>query len=276
MTRVTCYQLAPRIGDLEANRALTVRAIREAVAAGADVVVLPELATSGYCFASREEAFSVAITPAHPLFAEWAAEVRNGAVVIAGFCELGDGGLLYNSAALIDESGAVAVYRKTHLWDREKLVFHPGEHSPPVVDTRFGRIGILICYDLELPELPRGLALRRADLIVAPSNWPLVSRPPGERPPEVVAAMAAARANHVFFACCDRTGEERGVSWTAGTVLIDELGWVVAESDGVGMATADLDLVRARVKAIGPRNDALADRRPELYGELTETADANL
>jgi predicted amidohydrolase len=270
MARVVCQQLAPRIGDLAANRLLTVNAVRDAIVAGADLVLLPELATSGYCFTSREEAVSVAITTKHPLFEEWAAELGRGALVVAGFCEFGGDGLLYNSAALVDQSGIVTVYRKIHLWDREKLVFQGGEQPPPVVDTALGRIGIVICYDLEFPELTRGLALRGADLIVAPSNWPLVDRPAGERPPEVVAAMAAARANHVFIACCDRTSDERGVSWTNGTALINELGWVVSTVEGEGMASADFDLEQARAKALGPRNDALADRRPELYSDITD------
>lgn len=279
MTRVVCQQLAPRTGELAANCELTVQAVREAVAAGAELVVLPELATSGYSFASREEAFSVAITSTHALFQDWAAEIaKHGAFVVVGFCEAGDDGLLYNSAALVDGSGIVSVYRKTHLWDGEKLIFQPGDQAPPVIETPFGPIGILICYDLEFPELMRSLALRGADLIVAPSNWPLVYRPKGERPHEVVAAMAAARGNHVFVACCDRTGEERGVRWTGGTTLIDESGWIVAVVDGPGMAIADLDLGQARKKSLGPRNDALGDRRPELYGELTarEEADARV
>jgi 5-aminopentanamidase len=257
MTRVTCCQLAPQIADLEANRALALGAIRGAVAAGAEIVVLPELTTSGYCFDSREEAASVAVTPAHPLFGEWAAAAGD-AVIAGGFCELGDDGLLYNSAALVDRDG------------------EPGDSAPPAVETAFGSVGILICYDLEFPELTRSLALRGADLIVVPTNWPLVPRPSGEHPPEVIAAMAAARANHVFIACCDRAGEERGTAWTAGTVLVDEYGWVVAEADGDGVATADFDLSRARDKEIGPRNDVLADRRPELYVSLTDREDARV
>lgn len=263
MTRVTCCQLAPRIGDLGWNRALTVSAIRGAAAAGADLVVLPELATSGYCFQSREEAASVAVSAADPLFDEWA-EAAGDAAVVAGFCELGEDGTLYNSAAFVDRDGVRFVYRKTHLWDREKLVFEPGDRPPPIVETSFGQIGIVICYDLEFPEVIRSLALRGADLIAVPTNWPLVDRPAGEHPPEVIAAMASARTNHVFIACCDRTGQERGVEWTAGTSLIDELGWVVASE------SVDFDLSRARSKALSPRNDALGDRRPELYREVVE------
>lgn len=275
VTRIACRQLAPRIADLPANRTASVDAVREAVAAEADVVVLPELVTSGYVFASREEAAAVAITPAHPVFADWAAEAaRGGALVIAGFCEQGADGRLYNSAAVVDASGVLAVYRKTHLWDREKLVFTPGDEPPPVVDTPFGRIGVLVCYDLEFPELTRSLALRGADLIAVPTNWPLVGRPPGERPPEVVIAMATARINRVFVACCDRTGTERGQEWMAGTTLVDESGWVLAATEEAALVVADVDLARARTKTLTPLSDALADRRPELYADLAEPAPA--
>lgn len=270
MTRIVCQQLAPRIADLPANRDLTVRAIRACVESGAEIVVLPELATSGYVFASREEAASVAVTAEHPLFEEWAvAAARGSALVIGGFCELGDDALLYNSAAVVDGSGILAIYRKTHLWDREKLIFEPGSELPPVLDTPAGRISVLICYDLEFPEMTRALALRGADLIAVPTNWPLVRRPEGERPPEVLIAMVAARTNRVFFACCDRTGKERGQEWTAGTALIDQSGWVISTADAEGSAMADVDLMLARSKTLTGLSDALGDRRPELYDAVT-------
>ena len=265
MTRIVCRQLQPVIADLAANRELTRRAVAEAVAVGGEIVVLPELATSGYVFDSREEAASVAITTDDDLFSEWAAEAAPGSLIVGGFCELGDDGLLYNSAAVVDAMGVVAVYRKTHLWDREKLIFAAGTAEPPVLETAFGRLGVLICYDLEFPELTRALALRGADLIVVPTNWPLVSRPPGERPPEVIIAMAAARTNRVFIACCDRTGTERGQEWTGGSAVIDECGWVLSSVAGEGIAHADVDLSLARAKALSPLSDVFGDRRPELY-----------
>lgn len=266
MTIIACRQLAPVVGELEANSALTVAAIREAVSAGADVVVLPELATSGYVFDSRPEAARMAISAGDPLFRAWAREAAAGpAVVVGGFCELGTGGRLHSSAAVVDASGLRAVYRKTHLWDREKLFFAPGEVPPPVLDTAFGRLGVLICYDLEFPEMPRALALRGADLIAVPVNWPLLPRPPGEHPPEVVAAMAAARASRLYIACCDRGGTERGQKWTEGTAIVDRDGWVAGEG---ALARADLDLTGARDKAWTERSDALGDRRPALYGSL--------
>lgn len=269
MPRIACRQLAPRIADLDANRALATAAIRDAVGDGADVVVLPELVTSGYVFASPEEAASVAVAPEHPLFAEWAAEAARGdALVVGGFCEAGDDGRLYNSAAVVDGSGVRAVYRKTHLWDREKLVFTPGDAPPPVLETRVGRLGVLVCYDLEFPEMTRAVALQGADLLAVPTNWPWGERPAGERPPEVVIAMATARINRMFVACCDRTGTERGQAWMEGTTIVDEAGWVLAEAGADGAAVADVDLARARDKTFTALADALGDRRPELYGGL--------
>jgi predicted amidohydrolase len=159
-----------------------------------------------------------------------------------------------------------AVYRKTHLWDREQEWFVAGDALPPVVETRAGRIGVGICYDLEFPEVTRHLAVGGAELIAVPTNWPLVDRPDGERPPEVVIAMAAARVNRVAIACCDRAGTERGQRWTEGSTIIAADGWPVAVAGpGESTATADLELARSRDKRLGEHNDALGDRRLELY-----------
>ncbi|MGA9860263.1 MAG: nitrilase-related carbon-nitrogen hydrolase [Solirubrobacteraceae bacterium] len=268
MTRVVCHQLAPALGDPGANRKMALRAITAAVADGADVIVLPELTNSGYMFDSAEEAAALAIPATDPLLGEWG-RCGEGAVVIAGFCERGEDGNVYNSAAVTDATGVIGVYRKVHLWDREKLWFTPGPAAPVVHDTPAGRIGVLVCYDIEFPEMPRTLALAGAELIAVPTNWPLVQRPDGERPPEVTVAMAAARVNRVAVACCDRTGVERGQAWNAGTSIIDEQGWVRAAQGGVGPAAAELDLSRSHDKRFTELADALADRRPELYGALT-------
>lgn len=269
MTRIAVQQLAPALGDLEHNRSLALAAIREAIDAGADVVVLPELITSGYVFESRDEAAEVAIDREHELLREWAEEARRGdAVVIGGFCERGDDGLLYNSAALIDASGLRAVYRKLHLWDHEKLLFEPGAAPPPVVDTRAGRIGVLICYDLEFPELTRWVGLQGAQLLAVPTNWPLVPRPDGERPPEAVIAMAAARVNRMAIACADRLGTERGVEWTGGATIVGVDGWPAAERRDTGLLVTDIDLAEALEKRLTDHADAFGDRRPDIYAAL--------
>jgi predicted amidohydrolase len=261
---VAVVQMAPRVGEYEANQA----AVREAVAgAGADVVVVPELATSGYVFESVEEARSVA-RPAGEALAPWISAAADHACVVAGgFAEL-DGDVLYNSGALVDGSGVLAVYRKLHLWDREQLFFTPGSVLPPVVDTAVGRLAMCICYDLEFPEVVRGLALRGAELVCAPTNWPDEGRPDGERPIEVVRTMAAASSNRVFVAAADRCGRERGVDWVGGSAIIAPSGFPLAGPGlaGTGVLRASIEVAQARDKRIGDRNDVLADRRVDVYG----------
>jgi predicted amidohydrolase len=269
VTQVCCQQLDPVLGDLDANREISVAAIEEAARAGADVVVLPELTTSGYMFKSPQEAAAAAIGTADPLLAEWERlAARHDLVLAGGFCERGDDGHIYNSAAVFDASGLRAVYRKLHLWDREKLVFTPGASPPPVLDTRVGRVSVVICYDLEFPELTRSVALHHTELLLVPTNWPLMERPDGERPAEVVIAMATARINHMAIACADRCGVERGQTWTAGTTIVDADGWVAGENRRPGPLYAEVDLAVARDKRYTELADSFADRRPELYGDV--------
>jgi 5-aminopentanamidase len=271
VTRIVCQQLAPRVGDLDGNRIRSTRAVSEAVDLGADVVVLPELVTSGYVFESQAEAAALAIDPSDELFGEWAAQAARGsAIVVGGFCELAEGGRLYNSVAVVDGSGVLGVYRKTHLWDREKLFFEPGHEPPPVFDTPYGRLGVLVCFDVEFPEMPRLLALAGAEVIVVPTNWPLTRRPANEPVPGVIVAMAAAYVNRVFVACCDRTGKERGQEWEAATTIVDPGGRVIARQNGEGATLADVDLELARDKALTDLSDALGDRRPDLYRTLAD------
>jgi predicted amidohydrolase len=264
---VDCRQISPVVGDFPYNRDLTAQAIAEAAASGADLVVLPELALSGYVFESQGEAVSMAIPRSHPVFDTWGLAAGR-AVVVGGFCERDPSGLIYNSAAVVDSSGVLGVYRKVHLWDSESVFFAPGEDPPCVISTRAGELGTLICYDLEFPEMVRGLALAGAELVAVPTNWPLLPRPDGERPPEVINAMAAARVNRVAIACCDRAGAERGQEWTCGTTIIGADGWVAATASELGAARADLDLSESRDKAISQRNDALGDRKPAIYDAL--------
>ena len=267
--RVACLQIAPVVGDAEGNRRLARAAIGEAVDAGARLVVLPELATSGYVFESSDEARACAEPADGPSLSGWSEEAARGdAVVVGGLCELGEDGRLYNSAAVVDGGGVLGVYRKIHLWDRERLFFEPGRECAPVLETPVGRVGVGVCYDLNFPEVARGLALAGADIVVLPSNLPRSPRPAGERPIEVTLAMATAHLNHVFVALCDRCGPERGVEWVGGSVVCDEWGWLLAGPPpdfGRGLVLADCDFARARDKAWNERNDVFGDRRPDLY-----------
>ncbi|MHA6626500.1 nitrilase-related carbon-nitrogen hydrolase [Pseudonocardia sichuanensis] len=260
--RVRCHELAPAIGDLDANLGMIDAAVADAMAAGVQLLVLPELATSGYHL-TPQEARATALPRTSPVLDGWAAQLADGAVLVLGFCEA-DGDEVFNSAAVLTRGGVLGVYRKTHLWDSEKEVFTPGAVPAGVLDTPLGPLGTLVCYDLEFPEMPRGLALAGAEIIAVPTNWPLVARPSGERAPEVIQAMAAARASQVAIACCDRRGPERGTAWTQGTVVVGPDGWLRGEKDDLGRLDAVVELAAARTR-ISTRNDVYGDRRPDLY-----------
>ena len=270
---VACCQLAPVLGDPAANRELAADAVTRAAARGASVVVLPELASSGYVFESQAEARACAETSDGETVVLWmrlAAE--HGLVIVGGFCEKA-AGQVYNSAVLVDHGRLRCVYRKAHLWDRERLWFTAGGAAPPVAATRFGRIAVMICYDLEFPEWVRLPALDGAQLLCAPVNWPAAAHPDGERPAEIVKAQAGAAVNRMFVAVCDRTGTERGAEWISGSIIVDAGGWPLAEAApeaGPVTIAAECRLGDALNKDVSPLSNVHRDRRPELYQRIAE------
>jgi predicted amidohydrolase len=245
-------------------------AIRVAAKDGVQLLVLPELVTSGY-YLLADEAEQCALPADHPIFEKWASLLGPEMVLVLGFCERGPKAI-FNSAAVITHAGVIAVYRKTHLWDEEQSIFAAGSAPPPVVQTPIGPLGVLICYDLEFPEMPRALAVSGAEIIAVPTNWPLVARPAGEHPPEVVQAMAAARASRVAIVCCDRAGSERGNIWTGGTSVIGYDGWSTGTTDVTGRLDTTITIPSERTR-IGPHNDVLSDRRPALYARSDDRPD---
>jgi len=267
--RVAACQLSLRVGETAGNRAAARDAIDAAAGRGAQVVVLPELVSSGYVFADAAEARSLAEPADGPTVSEWQRlAARHDLVIVGGFAELGDSGQVLNSAAIVDGSGTRAIYRKVHLWHAEPDVFTPGDGDPPVVDTAYGRIGVMVCYDAEFPEWVRKPALAGADLLALSTNWPAEPTPDGERPMVVLNVQAAASANRIFIAAADRCGTERGVPWVGGTTIAGVDGYPLAGpvcADEPAVLVADCDLRLARSKANGPRNNVHADRRPALY-----------
>jgi 5-aminopentanamidase len=267
VTRVAAAQLSLTVGDVPGNRRSGREAIAAAAARGAGLVVLPELSDTGYVFADRDEAITLA--DPGPTVEGWVAAARQfDVVVVGGYCDRA-GDILTNSAVVVDGSGVLARYDKVHLWGREPEVFQPGAARPPVVDTAVGRVGVLVCYDLEFPEWVRLAAEGGADVVAAPVNWPLADRPEGELPIEVVKAQAAAAYYGVHIVVADRCGDDRGTRWTGGTCVVDRTGYLAVRpslEDAPAVVTADLDLATARDKRLGSRNHLVGDRRPGLYG----------
>jgi 5-aminopentanamidase len=271
-TRVACAQLAPVLGDADGNRLRAAQAIQDAAGLGAELVVLPELCTSGYAFADAAEARDCAEPIDGPTVRAWTELARRRAIVIVGgICELDADGALRNTAVVVDRRGLRAGYRKTHLWGREPLIFAAGEVPPPVIGTDLGQVGVAVCYDAFFPEVLRGLAVRGAELIAVPMNSPVEGPPLQPLAAELVLAIAAAHVNRVFIAQADRAGEERGIEWAQASAIVAPDGSLLAGPlTGTQLLMADCELGLARSKSIGEHNDVLADRRPELYGEAAQ------
>jgi predicted amidohydrolase len=271
--RLAVAQYEPRIGDLAGNRAAAVTWVEAAAEQGAQLVVLPELASSGYVIAGEEEAGQLAedADSGETVIALVDVCRRRGVHVVAGLAEQGDG-CRHNSAVVLGPVGRLATYRKLHLFYDEQSWFRPG-NEVVVVDLPVARVGVAICYDLWFPELGRALALRGAEVIAVPTNWVSSFRARlhdehGYCQGDIM-AMAAAAANGTAVACADRVGVERGTTFLGASIIVGPDGWPLAgpaspEREELLIADVDLEAVEgARWRT--PRNHLLRDRRPEVY-----------
>lgn len=274
LVRVACIQMEPRFGDTASNVAQTLELIARAADDGAKLVVLPELANTGYVFETREEAFALAETiPDGPTSQAWAKiAAERGLFIVAGITER-EGEALYNSAVVIGPQGHVGTYRKTHLWGNENLFFEPGNNGFPVFQTAIGRIGVAICYDGWFPEVYRLQALQGADIVCVPTNWvPIPGQAPGREAMANILAMAAAHSNSLFIACADRIGTERGQPFEGQSLIVGHTGWPVAgpaSKAGEEILVAEVDLGAARRdRNWNAFNQVLRDRRTDIYAEM--------
>ncbi len=228
-----------------------------------DLLVLPELSTTGYFFFSPKELEPLAEKfPGGETtdFLTWLAE-EVGGYVVAGVAEK-DQGKLYNSAVLVGPKGYVATYRKVHLFSSEKKVFEPGNLGFPVFDLGFARVGMMVCFDWIFPESARSLALRGAEIIAHPANLVLPYCPK--------AAATRALENRVFYMLADRVGEEKRrnieLRFIGQSRIIDLKGEILASiEDDEKLITARIEPSLARDKHVTPDNDLFLDRRPEQY-----------
>ncbi len=273
-TVIACVQMEPIVGSKQANVDKSVRLIEEAAGRGATLVVLPELANSGYVFETREEAFEASEpVPGGPTCERWAAVAATHRLhVVAGICER-DGHRLYNSAVVIGPQGYVGTFRKVHLWGNENLFFEPGNLGFPVFATPIGRIGVGICYDGWFPETYRLCALQGADIVCVPTNWvPIPGQDKGREAMANILCMAAAHSNSIFIAAADRVGVERGQPFEGQSVIVSYTGWPVAgpaSRDKEEIILAEVDLGEARrMRNWNAFNQVLRDRRTDVYAEM--------
>lgn len=271
--KVAVVQTDCRLGDVAHNLNVVRAGLRDAARLGARLAVFPECALTGYCFKGRDEAWPFAEPAPGPSLDAIAADCRElGVWAVVGMLERA-GAALFNACALVGPDGFAAVYRKIHLpylgVDRFTT---PGDRPFAVHDLGGLRVGMHICYDGSFPESARVLAVLGADLVVLPTNWPAGADP-------TIRHLTACRAleNHVYYAACNRVGEERGFRFIGQSRILDCSGDLLAAAgaDGPEIVTADIDPAVARrkrlIKVPGEYElDRVAHRRPEMYRPLCE------
>jgi predicted amidohydrolase len=261
--KVALLQFAPRFGDREFNLR---RAAELARSQRADIYVLPELCTTGYQFRDRREAYSLAEQAAGESVEFFHALARQLSAWFAFGLAERQNERVFNSAALVGPKGPEGIYRKIHLFSREKTLFDPGDRPWRVYSISPARVGLMICFDWFFPEAARTLALDGAQLIAHPANLVL--------PFCQQAMITRALENQVFCATANRVGREerwadQPLRFTGQSRLVGPQGEVLAQAgeEEEGALAAAIDPARADDKVVAG-NDLFADRRPEFYGAV--------
>jgi N-carbamoylputrescine amidase len=272
-------------GDVASNREKIIVQIKEAARRGAKVICTQELFCSDY-FCQREDidTFNLAESIPGPTTDKIGSVARDlGVVVIASLFERRHAGLYHNTAAVVDADGKLlGIYRKMHIPDDplyyEKYYFTPGDLGFKTFQTRYGRVGVLVCWDQWFPEGARLTALQGAEVIFYPTA---IGWHPREKAEFGAAQLDAwqtvqrshAIANGVFVAAANRVGHEGpadgGIEFFGGSFICDPFGrWLAKagnEKEEILVATVDTEL-QETVRRNWP---FLRDRRIDMYEPIT-------
>lgn len=260
--KIGYLQFEPRLGEPELNR----RRLADFLAGRqADLVVLPELAVSGYCLEPELLARSAepAAGPTTELLTTLARET--GAHYVCGLAERA-GDVYYNSAVLVGPDGLVDRYRKLHLFGFEDELFQPGDEPPHSVNAAGAELGLMICFDWIYPETMRCLALEGARIVCHPANLVLPHCPR--------AMLTRCLENRIFAVTANRTGSEfrRGekLSFIGSSQIVAPDGSLLhrAPDDREELFLMDVDPAAAADKTLSSGNDLFAERRPNHYGRI--------
>jgi len=252
-------QFQPQFGQPDKNISYILERLNKIK--DADLIVLPELCTTGYAFNNREEAKTYAepVPQGKTIQILLSIAKKRDMYIVAGINEK-EHDNLYNSAVFLSPNGYVGKYRKNHLFNKEKIIFNQGDLKFPIFHIDDIKVGILICFDWIFPEAWRTLVLKGADIICHPSN--LVLKNLAHRSIPVTAMI-----NRIYIICSNRIGIERNLTFIGGSMIVDPKGNIVhrAPSDKEESYVTIINPYKARDKKITERNDVLSDRRPDIY-----------
>jgi len=272
--------------DPAANLAGTVEAIRDAARRGAQIVCLEELFRSQYfCREENAEYFDLAEPIPGPTTEAFSKLARTlGIVIVSSIFERRAAGLYHNTAAVLDADGALlGLYRKMHIPDDplyyEKFYFTPGDLGFPNFDTRYGRIGVLVCWDQWYPEGARLSSLRGANILFYPTA---IGWHPSEKSEFGAAQLDAWRtiqrshaiANGIFVAAVNRVGfegpPENGLEFWGSSFVADPFGQLIAEAPTNKEETLIVQCDLRRMEEVRRNWPFLRDRRTDAYAPLLE------
>jgi len=266
--KIGYYQFRPLFGKVRHNLD---RVVKTLGVAEADLIVLPELAFTGYYFRSREEVKSLAEDPGRSSTVDSLIALcrERGFHIVTGFAEKRMD-RYFNSGLLIGPGGVEHVYRKLHLFNAEKDWFDEGDVPLQINKLRDTNIGIMVCFDWVFPEVTRVLALQGADVICHPSNLVL------DYCQQVM--LTRCLENKVFAVTANRFGADNRpfgrLRFTGRSQIVAPGGMLIhrapAQREELHVMAVDAHL--ARDKSITDRNEVLSDRRPEFYAAVTRAA----
>ena len=273
--RVAMVQMRSAPLEPLANAVTTSAAITRCAQEGSTLVVLPELAATGYIpDRGALEPLAESVADPGPVLSAWVEAARTQQVaVIGGFAER-EGDNLYNSAVTIDATGRIiSIYRKRHLFGRERECFEPGDLGLPIANVSGVEVGVLVCYDLRFPEAMRIMALRGAEVIAVPTAW--VSGfdkrvPATGRIGQIDGVVVQANLNQVFVVCADTVGVVSDLAFLGRSVAVNPFGEIIAgplSPDQEECTIVDIDVAEvsaARHRGLGI--DPFANRRTDVYG----------
>lgn len=265
MFKIGYYQFYPGFARVHDNLEQVVHALEHA---DADLIVLPELAFTGYFFRDRTELAHLAEDPSTSSTVDSLVDLcrRRDLYIVTGFAEK-CADKIFNSALLIGPYGLLHTYRKLHLFGTELDYFDPGDIPLQVQQIRGVGVGMMICFDWIFPEVTRILALKGADVICHPANLVLTYCQQ--------TMLARCIENMVFAVTANRYGAEKRphgeLFFTGQSQIVAPKGVLVYQSqpDQDDLYIAEIDPALARAKMITPQNDVIADRRPEFYSQLS-------
>lgn len=263
--RIAIAQFAPHLGEKEANLAMMTKYLNQAKEQQAELVMFPELALTGYSVGNQLASMAEA-TDGPSLKALAATCKELGLFALVSFPER-NGSQFHISSALLQNDGTLAgVYRKTHLFAAEKAFFTPGDKWP-VFHTKLGTLGVMICYDLEFPEVARLLRLNGAELILVNT----ANMVPYENYQNIY-MQSRAMENEVPVVICNRLGKEGELHFFGQSMAVKHDGTILGHyGSAEGLFIADVTLANARDPHLNYSGNMHGSIRSRLLSCLSQT-----